>query len=96
MANSGHGGARAGAGRRKGSITKRTREIAEKALAEGISPLEMMLKAMRALDADGQIEKAGDMASKAAPYMHARLASVEHSGKDGGALTVQIVRYTDS
>jgi hypothetical protein len=77
-------------------LTKRTRDIAEKALAEGISPLEMMLKAMRELYDKGDIEKAGDMASKAAPYMHARLASIEHSGKDGGALTVQIVRYTDT
>lgn len=42
-----HGGARKGAGRKAGSITAKTREIAEKASAEGITPLEVMLRAMR-------------------------------------------------
>lgn len=41
------GGARAGAGRKPGSVTQKTREIAAKATAEGITPLEVMLRAMR-------------------------------------------------
>lgn len=41
------GGKRPGAGRKKGSLTKRTREIAEKAAEEGITPLEVMLDNMR-------------------------------------------------
>lgn len=41
------GGKRSGAGRKKGSANKRTREIADKAAAEGITPLEYMLNVMR-------------------------------------------------
>lgn len=52
-----HGGKRSGAGRRTGALTKRTRETAERALAEGKSPLDVMLDNMRhfqqvALDAE--------------------------------------------
>ena len=41
-----HGGKRVGAGRKRGSLTKRTREVAEKAAATGRSPLEIMLDNM--------------------------------------------------
>jgi hypothetical protein len=56
-----HGGRREGAGRKLGAVTKRTREIAEQALAEGKTPLEVMLENMRhfqqvALDAEAVIE----------------------------------------
>lgn len=56
-----HGGKREGAGRPAGAVTVRTREVAEKALAEGKSPLEVMLDNMRhfqqvALDAEAVIE----------------------------------------
>ena len=44
-----HGGARKNAGRKEGSATKRTREIANQAVVEGLTPLEIMLKTMRAL-----------------------------------------------
>lgn len=55
------GGRREGAGRPSGAITKRTREVAERALAEGKSPLEVMLDNMRhfqqvALDAEATLE----------------------------------------
>ncbi|MFP3637303.1 hypothetical protein SB677_21350, partial [Bacillus sp. SIMBA_033] len=43
------GGARKGAGRKPGAATKKTREIADKTAAEGITPLEVMLRAMTAL-----------------------------------------------
>ena len=56
-----HGGKRAGAGRKVGEVTKKTRAIAERAIAEGISPLEVMLNNMRhfqqvALDAEAILE----------------------------------------
>lgn len=56
-----HGGKREGAGRPAGALTVRTRETAEKALAEGKSPLEVMLDNMRhfqqvALGAEAVIE----------------------------------------
>ena len=75
------GGSRPGAGRPKGSLTKRTREIAERALSEGITPLDVMLMAMRhAVDA-GDLAAAHAFAKDAAPYMHARPAAVECTGK---------------
>ena len=43
------GGVRPGAGRKKGSLTKRTRAIAEAAVAQGITPLEVMMSTMMAL-----------------------------------------------
>lgn len=55
------GGKREGAGRKLGAVTKRTREIADRALAEGKAPLEVMLDNMThfqqvALDAEAVIE----------------------------------------
>lgn len=55
------GGKREGAGRKVGALTKRTSAIAERALAEGKAPLEVMLDNMRhfqqvALDAEAVIE----------------------------------------
>lgn len=44
---SGRGGKRAGSGRKPGSANVKSREIADKAIAEGITPLEVMLQAMR-------------------------------------------------
>jgi hypothetical protein len=55
------GGKREGAGRTPGALTKRTRETAERALATGMNPLEVMLDNMRhfqqvALDAEATLE----------------------------------------
>lgn len=55
------GGKRDGAGRKAGALTERTRAVAERALAEGKAPLEVMLDNMRhfqqvALDAEAVIE----------------------------------------
>jgi hypothetical protein len=73
-----HGGPRRGAGRKKGALTKRTQEITQAALAEGLTPLEHMLKVLRDTNAD---EKRRDaMAVAAAQYVHPKLAAVEHSG----------------
>ncbi|MBU3606816.1 hypothetical protein IEN92_08665 [Polynucleobacter sp. MWH-Creno-3A4] len=43
------GGARPGAGRKTGSLTKRTREIAQAVASHGITPLEVMMKVMHQL-----------------------------------------------
>jgi hypothetical protein len=47
--NKTRGGARPGSGRKEGSLTKRTREIAEVAAAQGITPLEVMMSTMMEL-----------------------------------------------
>jgi len=80
------GGARKGAGRKAGSATQKTREIADKAAAAGITPLEVMLEAMNSFRATGDLEKAASFAKDAAPYIHPKLAAIEHTGKDGGAI----------
>ena len=110
----GRGGKRAGSGRKPGTANVKTREIADKAIAEGITPLEVMLKAMRSfVDAaekmgDGKLEvvdgevitrlslltEASKVAKDAAPYIHPRLAAVDHTskgeqiGQAGGVLLV--------
>ena len=56
-----HGGNRPGAGRKAGLANRKTREIAERALSEDVSPLEVMLENMRhfrkvARDAEAVLE----------------------------------------
>ena len=77
-------------GRRKGAKNKATveREIGQaqivaEAKAEGISPLEVMLGAMRDAWGKADMDAASRYAKDAAPYVHPRLAAVEHTGKDG-------------
>lgn len=72
------GGKRDGAGRPAGAVTKRTREVGEKAAREGITPLEYMLSILRNDAADPKDRMWA--AEKAAPYVHAKLASVEVKG----------------
>lgn len=72
------GGKREGAGRPAGAVTKRSREVADKASAEGLTPLEYMLDVLRNDQADPKDRMWA--AEKAAPYIHPKLASVEHTG----------------
>jgi hypothetical protein len=77
--SSGRGGARKGAGRKAGSSTKRTREIADRAAEEGITPLEYMLQVMR--DETNDPRERLNAAVSAAPFIHAKLSSVEMNAK---------------
>ncbi len=59
------GGKRLGAGRKTGSLTKRTRQIAEAVATQGITPLEVMMKVMHQLYEEAgnvQEEELGDKA----------------------------------
>ena len=69
------GGARAGAGRKKGSVTKKTAETARKAAAKGITPVEYMLSLVHNKKLKQAVRL--DAAKAAAPYVHPRLSSVE-------------------
>lgn len=73
-----HGGARKGAGRPKGSANRLSAEAREAALVSGVSPLDYMLSRLRDETLDHDIRM--DAAKAAAPYIHAKLAAVEHSG----------------
>ena len=72
------GGYREGAGRKKGSPNQRRAEVAIKAAAEGITPIDYMLQIMR--DEDAPQEMRLDAAKSAAPYVHARLSAVTVGG----------------
>lgn len=88
------GGKRTGAGRPKGAATRKTKEIADRASAEGVTPLEVMLKAMREHYDKREYDAAAAIAKDAAPYMHAKLASVQHTGRGGGP--IQTVDLTNA
>ena len=84
MAN-GHGGARAGAGRKKDGHYKLTEEAIEKA-KEGLDPLDYLLNIVR--DVEEQMRVRMDAAKAALPYVHHKLISkdLQHSGRIEGAL----------
>ena len=75
-------------GRQKGTLNTRTREIAEAALADGMTPLDYLLTVMRDTKAEGAQRL--DAAKAAAPYVHPRLSSVE--AKVEGDLTLAVTR----
>lgn len=85
------GGRRAGAGRKPSLATRRTREAANLAQLADDSPMQIMLKLMRAYWAEAfsvdekgkpvmdeaKAREAGAWAVAVAPYVHPKLASVE-------------------
>ena len=99
---SNRGGARPGAGRKKGpaKATLNRRSIAEKSLESGLTPLEYMMTVLRSEfppELKERIESEAlsvdlitaisawhaqrfEAAKAAAPYVHPRLAAIEHSG----------------
>lgn len=86
------GGPRKGAGRPKGAATKRSRKIADQESLNGVTPLEVMLKAMRDHYDKKEWDAAASIAKDAAPYMHPKLSSVEHSGPDGNPIPISITQ----
>lgn len=75
------GGVRPGSGRPKGARSKLQTEITKRAVASGITPLEVMMQAMREAYDAGDMSAAAGYAEKAAPYCHARLSSVEQKSE---------------
>jgi hypothetical protein len=76
-----HGGKREGAGRKRGNLSQKTRDIARRAAEEGITPLEVMLKAMTVHYNARRYDEAAAVAKDAAPYMHPRLSAMQVSGE---------------
>ena len=75
------GGPRAGSGRKQGAVSKATaarKALIEEASQEGLTPLEYMLQVLRNETEEKSVRL--DAARSAAPYMHPRLAAIEHSG----------------
>lgn len=74
------GGARVNAGRPKGSKNKRTiaREtLAQSALGQGVTPLEVLLHTMRKHWKNGDQKAACEIAKDVAPYLHPRLSAID-------------------
>ena len=89
-----HGGKRPGAGRRKGATNTKTaieraavREKIEAIKSEGDLPLDVLLRIMRTSKDETVII---DCAKAAAPYIHPKLASLEHKGDPDNPLGIMI------
>lgn len=83
------GGKRPNSGRKVGSVTTRTAQVTAAALSHGITPLEYMLKTMR--DETQPHEERFKAAIGAAPYVHPRLAAVEHKGDANNPIAYTVV-----
>jgi hypothetical protein len=87
------GGKREGAGRKPNIPNRRTRALQERVEASGMSPLDFLLSVMRNPKAKMAVRI--DCATRAAPFVHAKLTAVERSGKDGGPMEVEVKQYSD-
>jgi hypothetical protein len=85
-------GAKTG-GRRKGTPNKATAAKAAEIAESGVTPLDFMLTVMR--DAEKEFDVRLDAAKSAAPYVHPKLAAIEHTGADGGPIQTEELGDTD-
>jgi hypothetical protein len=78
-------------GRQKG-VPNRASAAKAKAIAEsGLTPLDFLLDLMR--NGDDAAQRL-DAAKAAAPYVHPKLAAIEHTGKDGAPIQAEVrVRF---
>jgi hypothetical protein len=84
------GGARLGAGRKKGVATRMNEAARAQVAAEGITPLAYLLSLLRD---EGQTQDVRtDAAKAAAPYVHAKLANVEAKLDHSGEVTVRATK----
>ncbi len=66
-------------GRKKGTPNKAVAAKAAEVAASGLTPLDYMLSVLRNENNPADVRL--DAANKAAPYVHPKLAAVEHTGK---------------
>ena len=83
------GGARPGAGRKRGGLNEKNRNLVAAVVEAGVTPLEVMLAAMRKCYDDGDLDRAAEIAKDAAPYVHPRLSAL--SGHFKVASTVRVI-----
>ena len=75
-------------GRKKGVPNKVTLKREAAIASTGITPLEYMLKTLR--DETLEHKERMDAATSAAPYCHPKLATIAHTGPDGGAINLYL------
>lgn len=71
-------------GRPKGVPNKASAKREAEVAASGLTPLQYMLGVMR--DEEAEDDRRDDMAKAAAPYVHPKLANMQHSGPRGGPI----------
>src|SRR5690349_1327252 len=77
-------------GRQKGTPNRKTAEVVAAIESSGLTPLDYMLSVLRN-DANDQPTRL-DAAHKAAPYVHAKLATIDVGNKDGEPLkTISVI-----
>lgn len=86
------GGKREGAGRKPGTPNKATAARESEIKASGLTPLDFMLSVLR--NKGETMENRCWAAEKAAPYVHPKLANIEHSG--GLDVTTQTKEQRDA
>ena len=69
-----HGGARAGAGRKPGTISRFSKDLLDKAAQSGQLPVDYLLEVMRDQSLDTRLRI--DAAKAAAPYVHQKLSAI--------------------
>ena len=90
----GRGGSREGAGLKVGIPNKASIARQKRVAETGQTPLDYMLTVMR--DAKVEPGRRDDMAKAAAPYVHLKLASHQHTGRNGGPIqTVDLTSASD-
>jgi hypothetical protein len=65
------------------AATTNANATANKAAKSGLSPLDVMLEAMREAHKAGDLKAAADYAAKVAPYLHPRITTTPHRAKKG-------------
>lgn len=71
-------------GRVKGTPNKVTAKREAEIAASGVTPLQYMLRVMR--NPKAADDRRDDMAKAAAPYVHPKLANMQHTGAKGGPI----------
>jgi hypothetical protein len=80
------GGKRPGAGRKAGAPNKATAKQRDAVKASGLTPLDYMLSILR--DETMTTESRFEAAKAAAPYVHPKLANIDHDHKSSdGSMT---------
>jgi hypothetical protein len=76
-------------------LSIKSQAIAQIAIDEGITPLEVLLRAMRAYASSGQWDRAAAIAKDAAPYLHSKLTAIEQTSKEVPIKAPDFSKLTD-
>lgn len=78
-------------GRVAGVVNKKTAEVQKQVSESGLTPLEYMLEVMR--DLANEPRERLNAAQAAAPYVHAKLSTIDLKSENKHSLVVEITRF---